>query len=93
METIKEVKEELWHKEWMEQINFDVLDINKVSNVKATPNDVHKDISAFYSSKQLFTNGKTVQDWLNGQSYEAQYKNSVTYQSVFLSPVSSQNPV
>ncbi len=54
--------------------NFDVTDINKVSNVKATPNDVHKDISAFYSSKQPFTNGKTVRDWLNGQSYEIQYE-------------------
>lgn len=74
MSTIKEVKKELRHREWMEQINFDVLDINKVSNVKATPNDVHKDISAFYSSKQPFTNEKTVRDWLNGQSYEKQYE-------------------
>ena len=53
---------------------FKVEDINTVSNVRATPKDVHKDISAFYSSKQPFTNGKTVRDWLNGQSYEAQYK-------------------
>lgn len=53
---------------------FKVEDINTVANVRATPNDVHKEISAFYSSKQPYTNGKTVRDWLNGQSYEAQYK-------------------
>ena len=53
---------------------FDVKDINTVSNVRATPDDVHTAISAYYSSKQKFTGDKTVRDWLNGQSYEEQLK-------------------
>ena len=54
--------------------NFDVSDINKVSNVKATPNEVHKEISRYYSSKQDFTGNLTFRDWLNGKSYDEQYK-------------------
>ena len=54
--------------------NFDVSDINKVSNVKATPNDVHKEISRYYSSKHDFTGNLTFRDWLNGKSYDEQYK-------------------
>lgn len=54
---------------------FDISEINKVSNVKATPNEVHKEISKYYSSHQPFAGeGKTVRDWLNGQSYEKQYE-------------------
>lgn len=53
---------------------FNVGDINNVTNIKATPNDVHKKICAYYSSKQEFTNGRTVRDWLNGQSYEKQFE-------------------
>ena len=53
---------------------FDISEINKVSNVKATPKDVHKEISKYYSSKQRFTEGKTFRDWLNGKSYDEQYK-------------------
>ena len=45
-----------------------------VSNVKATPNDVHKEISRYYSSKQDFTGNLTFRDWLNGKSYDEQYK-------------------
>ena len=52
---------------------FDIQDINTVANVRATPkDDVHKAISAYYSSKQSFTDNKTVRDWLNGKSYEEQ---------------------
>lgn len=54
---------------------FDISEINKVSNVKATPKEVHKEISRYYSSHQPFIeNNKTVRDWLNGQSYEKQYE-------------------
>jgi hypothetical protein len=28
----------------------------------------------YYSSKQFFTNGGTVRDWLNGQSFADQYE-------------------
>ncbi len=34
---------------------------------------IHAKISGHYSSKQLFTNGQTVRQWLSTQSYEAQY--------------------
>ena len=47
-------------------------DINTVTNIRATPDDVHKKISAFYSSKTEFTGGKTVRDWLNGKSFDEQ---------------------
>ncbi|MCR5105749.1 MAG: hypothetical protein K6B68_15045 [Eubacterium sp.] len=53
---------------------FDISEINKVSNVKATPKDVHKEISRYYSSKQDFTGNLTFRDWLNGKSYDEQYK-------------------
>ena len=54
-------------------------DINQVSNIRATPKDVHKEISKFYSSSPDFANGKTVRDWLNGQSFEAQYEFGLKY--------------
>lgn len=54
---------------------FDISEINKVSNVKATPKKVHEEISKYYSSHQPFVgDNKTVRDWLNGQSFEKQYE-------------------
>ena len=37
-------------------------------------NATHAKISGYYSSKQAFTGGKTVRDWLAGQSYEKQFE-------------------
>lgn len=51
---------------------FDISDINSVENVIATPNEVHKEISRYYSSKQDFTDGKRFRDWLNGKSFDEQ---------------------
>lgn len=34
---------------------------------------IHSKISGYYSSKQSFTGGQTVRQWLNGQSYQQQY--------------------
>ncbi|MEM0942124.1 MAG: hypothetical protein AAGI25_20385, partial [Bacteroidota bacterium] len=34
---------------------------------------IHARISGFYSSKQAFTGGQTVRQWLSTQSYQAQY--------------------
>jgi RHS repeat-associated protein len=34
---------------------------------------IHAKISGYYSSKQLFTNGQTVREWLSTQSYKAQF--------------------
>jgi hypothetical protein len=32
-----------------------------------------KKVSGYYSSKQAFTNGKTVRQWLSSQSFQEQY--------------------
>ncbi|MBZ4043677.1 hypothetical protein K8B81_14985 [Flavobacterium hibisci] len=34
---------------------------------------IHAKISGYYSSKQAFTGGKTVRQWLSTQSYKQQY--------------------
>lgn len=48
--------------------------IHNIDNMIALPADVHRKISGFYSSKKDFTHGLTVRQWLNGQSYAAQYE-------------------
>ena len=35
---------------------------------------IHAKVSGYYSSKQLFTNGQTVRQWLSTQSYKEQYE-------------------
>jgi methyl-accepting chemotaxis protein len=57
------------------QINksgFSVSQIQNTDNIIAIDKATHAKISGYYSSKQAFTGGKTVRDWLAGQSYEAQ---------------------
>jgi len=44
-----------------------------VVNVAHGKGLIHQKISAFYSSKQPFTNGQTVRQWLSGQSFKEQY--------------------
>ena len=46
--------------------------IHNTNNIIAINADVHRMISGYYSSKQIFTNGLTVRNWLAGQSFEAQ---------------------
>jgi hypothetical protein len=46
--------------------------IHSADNVVAIPTDVHRKISGFYSSKQSFTEGQIVRQWLEGQSFEQQ---------------------
>ncbi|MFC5701713.1 hypothetical protein ACFPVX_10470 [Cohnella faecalis] len=57
---------------------FSVGDIQNLNNVVAIPSgysgSVHSKISGFYSSKQPFTNGKTVREWLSGKSFEYQFE-------------------
>ena len=48
--------------------------INSVGNAISVSKDIHTKISAHYSSKQSFTNGKTVRDWLNKQPFQKQYE-------------------
>jgi hypothetical protein len=46
--------------------------IHHVDNVISVPAPVHHRITGFYNSIQDFTNGQTVRQWLNGQSFEFQ---------------------
>ncbi|MFN0071066.1 MAG: RHS repeat domain-containing protein, partial [Chloroflexota bacterium] len=54
--------------------NFGNQSVQSINNVIKLPEDVHRAISAFYSSKQGFTQGKTVREWLSTQSFEKQYE-------------------
>lgn len=50
--------------------------IHNTDNLIKLPNgagSIHAQISGYYSSKQFFTGGKTVREWLSTQSYEYQY--------------------
>jgi uncharacterized protein RhaS with RHS repeats len=51
---------------------FGASAIHNVDNVVAVPTSVHQQISAYYSSKFPFTGGKTVRQWLSGQSFDQQ---------------------
>jgi hypothetical protein len=59
------------------QINksgFSSTQIQNTNNLIAVDKVSHAKISGYYSSKQAFTEGKTVRDWLAGQSYEKQFE-------------------
>lgn len=51
---------------------FGAETIHSAENLIPVSASVHARISGYYSSKQLFTEGKTVRQWLSGQSLEAQ---------------------
>ena len=51
---------------------FSQSQIQADSNKIELPYDTHRAISGYYSSKQYFTNGMRVRDWLAGQSFEFQ---------------------
>ncbi|MFL5344309.1 MAG: hypothetical protein ACJ8AT_05925 [Hyalangium sp.] len=46
--------------------------LHNTENVIAIDSNVHREISAFYSSKQELTDGMVVREWLRGKSYEEQ---------------------
>ena len=46
--------------------------IHSTENIVRLPTDIHRKISAYYSSKQTFTNGLTVREWLRTQSLDEQ---------------------
>jgi len=48
--------------------------IHNTDNLVALETSVHRKISGYYSSKQAFTGGQTVRQWLSTQSYEAQQR-------------------
>jgi hypothetical protein len=46
--------------------------IHNTRNVVAIDAKVHRQVSGYYSSKDFFTGGKTVRQWLKQQSFELQ---------------------
>ena len=63
-----------WHHivEQSQTARFGTGAINTADNVISLPIDLHQKISAYYSSKQAFTNGMTVRQWLAPQSFQEQ---------------------
>lgn len=53
---------------------FSTRMVNSTDNLVAIDTDVHRKISAYYSSKPDFTKGVTVRNWLASQSFENQYR-------------------
>jgi hypothetical protein len=56
---------------------FGAESIHNTNNLLKLPHgagSIHNKISGYYSSKDIFTNGQTVRQWLKGQSYEKQYE-------------------
>ncbi len=52
---------------------FSPQQIHSVENIIAIDQNIHAQISGFYSSIQPFTDGLLVRNWLAGQSFEDQY--------------------
>lgn len=53
---------------------FSPNQIHNMENIISVDKATHGKISGFYSSKPEFAQGKTVRDWLAGQSHQEQYK-------------------
>jgi RHS repeat-associated protein len=51
---------------------FGAQSVHNSANVISLPKELHQKISAYYSSKQAFTNGMTVRKWLSTKSYKEQ---------------------
>lgn len=66
-----------WHhiveKCQIDKSGFSAEQIHNTDNIISIDKETHAKISGFYSSKPRFRIGKTVRDWLSGQSYEVQY--------------------
>lgn len=56
--------------------NFPPERIHNIYNIVSIPsgrNSIHAKISSYYSSKQSFTNGMTVRDWLATKNFKSQF--------------------
>ena len=71
-------KDKVWHhiveQSQIKKSGFSSTMINNTDNVITVDADIHRKISGYYSSKPDFTGGKTVMNWLAGQSLEEQKK-------------------
>jgi hypothetical protein len=68
-----------WHhiveQSQIKKSGFDTYNVNNINNVMPLPKEVHKAVSAYYSSKPGGRFGSmTVRDWLAGKSFDFQYK-------------------
>lgn len=57
----------------MGRSGFSSEQINNPENLNAVPSELNQLKANYYSSIQPFTNGMTVRDWLNGQSFGDQW--------------------
>ena len=67
-----------WHhiveQSQIKKSGFSPILIHNTNNLIAIDKDIHAKITGYYNRTTLdFTNGKSVRDWLAGQSYEEQY--------------------
>ena len=58
----------------MKKSGFSQTDIQGNSNLIDIPYKLHRLISGHYSSKQPYTDGERVRDWLAGKSFEYQFQ-------------------
>jgi len=65
-----------WHHivEQNKAVQFGQRRIQSIENIVAVPEKEHTKLSAFYSSKQPFSEDMRVRHWLRGQSFEEQYE-------------------
>jgi RHS repeat-associated protein len=66
----------VWHHivEQSKVDSFGAEAIHNTANAVRVSEEINIKINGFYSSKQLFTNGVTVREWLKGKSWSEQYK-------------------
>ncbi|MFZ5781206.1 MAG: hypothetical protein ACOY4R_13515 [Pseudomonadota bacterium] len=65
-----------WHHivEQSQAAQFGQQRIQSVENIVAIPIELHARLSAFYSSKQAFSEPTTVREWLRTRTFESQYE-------------------
>jgi hypothetical protein len=66
-----------WHhiveQSQIENSGFAPKQIHNTNNIIPINKSIHRKISGYYSSKQPFTNDKTVREWLAGKPIQQQY--------------------
>ena len=77
-----------WHhlveQNQIQKSGFAAEDIHNTGNIVSIDAATHRQISGYYSSKQPFTNGMTVRNWLAGQDFNSQYEFGLKVLKIFL---------
>ncbi len=60
-----------------------IQNTNNLIKLEHGSGTIHNKVSAYYSSKQFFTNGQTVRQWLSTQSFEDQFQFGVNTITTF----------